>query len=157
MVNRGIATIAVALALCFLLLSHFDPQFFLIHFYESLIYVVIVLMLFYFEDRWAYMMGMVAPPIWLILTLAWNGVSAIGREVVGAFQPESPFFASNLLTTVAIVLSVVMVAGCANRWRREFTGLRKGWSTFLITFAIAAAYYALMVVWILRFPPPAAR
>ncbi len=87
MVHRGIATIAVALALCFLLLSHFDPQFFLIHFYESLIYVVIVLMLFYFEDRWAYMMGMVAPPIWLILTVVWNGVSAIGREIMAAFQP----------------------------------------------------------------------
>jgi hypothetical protein len=157
MVHRGIATIAVALALCFLLQSHFDPQFFLIHFYESLIYVVIVLMLFYFEDRWAYMMGMVAPPIWLVLTVVWNGVSAIGRQILGAFQPGDPFFASDLLTTAAIVLSVGMVAGCANRWRREFTGLRKGWSTFLVTFAIAAAYYAVMVVWILRFPPPASR
>jgi hypothetical protein len=157
MVHRGIATIAVALALCFLLLSHFDPQFFLIHFYESLIYVVIVLMLFYFEDRWAYMMGMVAPPIWLVLTLAWNGLPSIGHQIVAVFQPGSPFYVSNLLTTGAIVLSVVMVAACANRWRREFTGLRKGWSTFLISFAIAAAYYAVMVVWILRFPPPASR
>ena len=57
MVHRGVASLALALATCFLVLSHFDPQFFLVHFYESLIYLAIVLMLFYFEDRWAYMLG----------------------------------------------------------------------------------------------------
>ncbi len=51
--HRGIATLASALLICFLLLSHFEPEFFLLHLYQSLIYLVIVLLLFYFEDRWA--------------------------------------------------------------------------------------------------------
>lgn len=155
MIHRGIATIALALALCFLLLSHFDPQFFLIHFYESLIYLVILLMLFYFEDRWAYMMGIVAPAMWMVLTISWSGIAAIGRQVLGAFRPGSPFFPADLLTTAALVLSVVLIVSCANRWRREFAGLRKGWSTLLISLAIAGAYYAVVVIWILRWPPPA--
>jgi hypothetical protein len=153
MVHRGIATNTTMLALCFLLLSHFDSQFFLIHFYESLIYIAIVLMLFYFEDRWAYMMGMVAPAIWLVLTTSWNGASSIWRQALNAFHPGDPFFATDFLTTAAYVLSVVLIVSCANRWRREFGGLNKGWSTFLVSFAIAAAYYAVVVFWILRFPP----
>lgn len=153
--HRGIATIALALALCFLLLSHFDAQFFLIHFYESLIYLAIVLMLFYFEDRWAYMMGIVAPGIWLALTASWSGIPAISRQVSRAFHPGSAFFQTDLLTTAVLALSAILIVCCANRWRRECAGLRKGWSTLLVSLAIAAAYYAVVVVWILRWPPSA--
>ena len=155
MFHRGIATIAMALALCFLLLSHFDAQFFLIHFYESLIYLAIVLMLFYFEDRWAYMMGVVAPGIWLALTVTWSGIPAISRQISLAFHPGSTFFPTDLLTTASLALSIVLMVCCANRWRREFGGLRKEWSTLLISASIAAVYYAVVVVWILRWPPSA--
>jgi hypothetical protein len=155
MIHRGIATIGLALALCFLLLSHFDSQFFLIHFYESLIYLAIVLMLFYFEDRWAYMMGIVAPAIWLALTATWSGIPAIGRQISRAFHPGSAFFPTDLLTTAASALSVLLIVCSANRWRHEFAGLRKGWSTLFISLGIATAYYAVVVVWILRWPPSA--
>lgn len=155
MIHRGIATIGLALALCFLLLSHFDSQFFLIHFYESLIYLAIVLMLFYFEDRWAYMMGIVAPAIWLALTATWSGIPAIGRRVSSAFHPGSAFWGTDFLTTVALAFSVVLIVCCANRWRHEFAGLRKGWSTLMVSVAIASVYYAVVVVWILHWPPSA--
>jgi hypothetical protein len=155
MIHRGIATIGLALALCFLLLSHFDSQFFLIHFYESLIYLAIVLMLFYFEDRWAYMMGIVAPAIWLALTATWTGIPALERQVSSAFHPGSAFWGTDLLTTAALALSVMLIVCCANRWRHEFAGLRKGWSTLLVSLAIAGVYYAIVVVWILRWPPSA--
>ena len=153
MVHRGIASLALALGLCFLLLSHFDSQFFLIHFYESLIYLAIVLMLFYFEDRWAYMMGIVAPAAWLTLTAAWDGTRGLTEQVSPAFQPGNAFFATGLLTAVAFVLSLALIASCANRWRHEFAGLHKGWSTFLISFGVVGVYYAALVIWILRWPP----
>ena len=94
MIHRGIATIALALGLCFLLLSHFDAQFFLIHFYESLIYLAIVLMLSYFEDRWAYMMGIVAPAAWLVLTLTWSGVTGLAHNLSPVFNPTDAFFST---------------------------------------------------------------
>jgi hypothetical protein len=156
MVHRGVATVASALVVCFLLLSHFDAQFFLFHFYESLIYLVIVLMLFYFEDRWAYMMGMVAPAVWLILTVVWSGLPGVAQQILIAFQPGHAFLPSALLTFAALTLSVVLIVWCAFRWRREFAGLKKGWSTFLVSFGVIAVYYALMVVWLLRWPPSVA-
>ncbi len=155
MVHRGIASIAMALGICFLLLSHFDPQFFLVHFYESLVYLAIVLMLFYFEDRWAYMMGIVAPAAWLVLTVTWGGVRAVAHEAAPAFHPDDPFFSVGLLTVLGLVLSLALIASCIVRWRREFTGLNKGWSTFLISLGIVAVYYAVLVLWILRWPPAA--
>jgi hypothetical protein len=156
MVHRGMASLALSLGLCFLLLSHFDAQFFLIHFYESLIYLAIVLMLFYFEDRWAYMMGIVAPAAWLALTLTWSGLSGIAHDVSLAFQPTNAFFPTGLLTTISIVLSVALIGNCAYRWRREFSGLHKGWSTLLVSMVVVATYYAVLVLWILRWPPAAA-
>jgi hypothetical protein len=48
--HRGIATVASAVMICFLILSAMEPEFFLLHFYESLTYLAIVLMLFYFEE-----------------------------------------------------------------------------------------------------------
>lgn len=126
MVHRGIASLALALAVCFLFLNRFDEQFFLIHFYESLIYLAVVLMLFYFEDRWAYMMGIVAPAVWLGLTGLWGGLRGLPQQISPAFHPGSAFFPVGFLTTSVIVLSIALIACCANRWRREFRGLGRG-------------------------------
>jgi hypothetical protein len=156
MVHRGIASLAMALALCFLFLSRFDPQFFLIHFYESLIYLAIVLMLFYFEDRWAYMMGMVAPAAWLVLTGLWGGLRGLPLQVSPAFHPGSSFFPVGSLTALVILLSIALIVCCANRWKHEFTGLGKGRSTLLVSLGVVVLYYALLVLWILRWPPSAA-
>jgi len=51
---------------------------------------------------------------------------------------------------------LALIVSCAVRWRREFTGLQKGWSTFLISLAIVGVYYAVLVLWILRWPPTVA-
>jgi len=156
MAHRGIATLSSALAVCFLLLSHFDGQFFLVHFYESLIYIAIVLMLFYFEDRWAYMIGMLAPTVWLGLNLAWGGFGGILAQASTALHPRSPFFAMGLLSMIASLLSVVMIASCAFRWEREFRGNGRGWSTLVISAGVVGAYYALIVLWIMHWPRLAA-
>jgi hypothetical protein len=49
---REIAALAGLQVLCFLLLSHLEPSFFLLHFYQTIVYLAILIMLFYREDRW---------------------------------------------------------------------------------------------------------
>ena len=51
---RDIATLAGVQTLCFLVLTHLEPNFFLIHSYQSILYIAILVMLFYMEDHWAY-------------------------------------------------------------------------------------------------------
>ena len=153
MMNRGIATVSLALMFCFLLLAHFDSQFFLIHFYESLIYLAIVLMLFYFEDRWAYMLGIVAPTTWIVLTFVSGGLPGMFRQVELAVRLRHPDAMANLIGGVTLLLSLLMIGFCANRWRHEFKGLGKTRSTLLVCLGVAVAYYGFLVVWILRWPP----
>ena len=147
MVHRGLATISGAMMFCFLMLAGVDTPFFFLHFYQSMIYLAILLMLFYLEDRWAYMLGMLAPVAWMILVLV-NG------QLLGALRQPIDYFAQGLRPTgVGIVLlltalvSVIMFAGCLRHWRREFAGLGKGWSTFLISLLIVLVYYGILVVW----------
>ncbi len=150
MIHRGIATLALALMMCFLLLSHFDPQFFLIHFYESLIYLTIVLMFFYLEDRWAYMLDIVAPGGWLLLTFVPGGFGEFMGQLSRMLHGKAPDYPATFVGGAISVLSVLMITFCAHRWRREFTGLGKGLSTLLVSMGIVAAYYGLMVLWFWR-------
>ena len=64
---RDVATLAGAQIICFLILTHLEPGLFVIHFYEAILYIAILVMLFYMEDRWAYMIGMLASGAWLVL------------------------------------------------------------------------------------------
>jgi len=56
--------------LCFLLLSCLEPDFFLLHFHQTFVYLAILILLFCMEDRWAYRIGIVAPAAWLVMTFA---------------------------------------------------------------------------------------
>lgn len=150
MIRRGIASLALALMMCFLLLTHFDPQFFLIHLYESLIYLAIVLMLFYLEDRWAYMLGIVAPGGWLLLTFVSGGLGEFPRQMSQVLRGRAPDYPAGLLGGAISVFSVAMITFCAYGWRRELPGPRKGLSTLLVSTGIVAAYYGLMVLWFWR-------
>lgn len=151
--HRGIATLASALMICFLLLSHFEPEFFLLHFYQSLIYLTILLMLFYFEDRWAYMIGILAPAVWLLLTYATGVLGGALRQVSRLVQAQRPTSQVSLLAALMTLLSVLLIALCAYRWKREFAGLAKGRSTFLVSLGVVVVYYAVLVVWFWRMVP----
>jgi hypothetical protein len=150
MIHRGIATLAMALLVCFLMLSYFDPGFFFLHFYESLIYIVIVLMLFYLEDRWAYMLGILAPAGWLVLTLVTGGFGEFFRQLGDVLRGQEPNYGAAVLAGLASILSVVMLVCCAYRWKREFAGQGKTWSTLIVGLVIVVAYYAVLVAWFFR-------
>jgi len=148
MAHKGIATLASALVMCFFLLSRFDSQFFLLHFYEALIYLVIVLMLFYFHERWAYMLGMVAPAGWLVLLFTTGGLNEFWVRLTQGMHGESIKGAAPAAIGALIsILSVAMIFSSGYRWRREFSGLKQGASTFLVSLGIVSAYYAVLVLW----------
>ena len=153
MVHRGIATLAGLLMVSFLLLSHYEPQFFLLHFYQSLIYLVIILMLFYFEDRYAYMLGMIAPAIWLLLTYATGLLGGAWHQVSRLMHAQLPNNRVSMLAAITAILSILIIAVCAYRWRREFSGLGKGRTTFLVSLGVVIIYYAVLITWFWRSIP----
>jgi len=147
MTHRGIATLGMAILVCFLLLSHFDSQFFLFHFYESLIYLVIVLMLFYFEDRYAYMLGILAPAIWIVMTWSVAGIAGPARQLGLLLRAQRPNDPADLITGVLVLLSVLMIVFCVYRWRREYAGLGKARTTILTSLGVMVVYYGILIIW----------
>src|SRR5215471_2408365 len=91
---RDIATLAAAQIGCFVLLTHLEPNFFLIHLYESILYIAILVMLFYMEDRWAYMIGMLASVVWLGLAYE-TGI--LGSGVRQLFEFRTSGMTANLV------------------------------------------------------------
>lgn len=158
MVHRGIATLSGLIMFCFLALSAMEPTYFFIYMYQSLIYLVIILMLFYLEDHWAYMLGMLAPAAWIILVL----YSGILQSSLPSWThlPELVRFRSvgvaiGMMVGIITVLSVLMIAFCGRHWKREFAGLGKGASTFSAGLAIIIIYYGILVLWFKESLPPA--
>jgi hypothetical protein len=138
--RRGIVVLALAVMGCFLLLSHFDSQFSMIHVYESLIYAAIVVTLLYFKDRWAYMLGIVAPGVWMLLAVVTGAFGEPMREMAQLLHVEPPNYIALFLGGLISVLSVAMMSLCAYRWRHDFARLGKGLSTFAVSLGIVAAY-----------------
>lgn len=147
MVHRGIATLSGALMVSFLLLSHFEPQFFLLHFYQSLIFLVIILMLFYFEDHWAYMLGMLAPAAWLLLTFSTGLLGGGWRQISRILHAQTPNNIVSLMAGITAILAIAMIAICAYRWKREFSGLGMGLRTFAWSLGVVIVYYGVLVGW----------
>ncbi len=148
MVHRGIATLAGLLMLCYMFLSHLEPDFFLLHLYQSLIYLVIILMLFYFEDHYAYMLGMMAPTVWIVMSLSTGLMGMALRQVKWIFFPPYPGHKADavaLMAAVTAVLAVLMIGFCAYRWKREFAGMGRGLSTFFVSLGVIVVYYGVLV------------
>ena len=153
--HRGIATIASALMMCFLVLSAMEPEFFLLHFYESLIYLAIVLMLFYFKERWAYMIGILAPAVWLILAYGVGLLGGAMRQVSKLVRAQRPTSQVSVMVATVTILAVLLISFCAYRWKREYAGLSKGRTTFAVSLGITILYYVILVVWFWRSIPQA--
>ena len=152
---RDIATLAAAQILCFLVLTHLDPGFFLLHLYQTVIYMAILIMLFYMEDRWAYMIAILAPAVWLGLVYSTGLLTAGLRQFVRLATAQPPSNWGSLLAGVSAVLALLMIGFSARHWKREYAGLGKGLSTFLVSFGVVVVYYAILVVWFWNMIPRA--
>ena len=145
--HRDIATLSALQVICFLLLSHLEPDFFLLHFYQTIVYLAILIMLFFMEDRWAYMIGMVAPASWLLMTFASGLLGGAARQLLRLGQGHAIANPVSFLAAVSAVLSLLMVAACARRWWKEYVGLGQSLSTFAVSLGIVAVYYGILVAW----------
>jgi hypothetical protein len=153
---RDIAALAGVQVFCFLLLSHLEPDFFLIHFYQTTIYLALLILLFYTEDRWAYMIGMLAPAAWLVMAFATGMLGAAVRQIFHAGQGAGLTNLISLLAGVTAIVSLLMIAACGRHWSKEYAGLGKSLSTFTVSLGIVAVYYAILVVWFWHLIPVSA-
>jgi hypothetical protein len=141
---RDVAALAVAQIICFLILTHLEPGLFLVHFYEGIVYIAIIVMLFYMEDRWAYMIGILTSAAWLVLAYVLGIFGASFRELSGLEIPVSSTHLVALVALITALIAVLMIAVCGRHWMKEYSGLGKTRSTFFVSLGYVAVYYAVL-------------
>lgn len=144
---RDIATVAAAQVICFLFLTHLETQFFLLHLYQTLIYMAILIMLFYTEDRWAYMIGMLAPAVWLGMVYETGLLGGAARQVLQLVRGQGLTNQVSFVAAITALLAVLMIVLCARHWKKEYAGLGKSVSTFAVSVGVVALYYGILAVW----------
>ena len=146
MKHRGIATLAIAAIFAFLLLSQFDRQFFLLHIYESAIYVALFFLLIYEGEEWAYVLGIAAPAAWLLLISVTN-LSGVMRQAGLVLRFQRPDDSANLVGAMAMLISLLMLGTCLYRWKQQRWGFQHAWRTIAVVSGTVAVYYGVLVVW----------
>jgi hypothetical protein len=141
---RDVATLAGAQILCFLLLTHLEPNFFLIHLYQSILYIAILVMLFYMEDRWAYMIGMLASVVWLGLAYE-AGILGSAVRQISQLGSGTNAGAVGLVALTTALLAVLMMVFCGRHWMKEYSGLDKSPVTFFVSLGIVVVYYGTLL------------
>lgn len=142
---RDIATIAGAQVVCFLFLTHLEPAFFLVHLYQSILYIAILVMLFFMEDRWAYMIGMLASVVWLGMAYATGILGSSAQRLLDLKNTDANAALISGIAMITAMFAVLMVILCARHWQKEYSGLGKTRNTFLVSFGVVAVYYGILI------------
>ncbi|HYL64260.1 MAG TPA: hypothetical protein VE077_16730 [Candidatus Methylomirabilis sp.] len=142
---RDIAALAGAQIVCFVVLTHQEPGFFLLHLYQCILYIAILVMLFYMEDRWAYMIGMLASAFWLGMAAATGMLSSALRDLARAQGATTTSVSS--ITLLTALIAALMIALCGRHWKKEYSGLGKTGTTFAVSAGIVAVYYGILILW----------
>lgn len=152
---RDVATLAGAQLICFLLLTHLEPNFFLVHLYQSILYIAILVMLFYMEDRWAYMIGMLASFVWLGMAYATGILGSALRQIGELRGATATANGVSFIALLTALIAVLMIILTVRHWKREYAGLGKTRSTFLVSLGIVAVYYGILITFFWEMIPNA--
>jgi hypothetical protein len=145
--GRDIAALAGIQIVCFLVLTRFEPRFFIIHLYQMVPYAAILLLVGYSLLRWAYAIGALVSILWLGLAYE---AGLLGSAVERLRIPANSDTAANLVAVLALVTGVVavlMTVLCRVHWVKGDSQSRANRRVFLLSLAMVCAYYLVLAHW----------
>jgi hypothetical protein len=117
-----VAALALLQIFCFLILAYVEPRFVLIHFYQLIPYVALVLLIAYGQRRWAYMIGPLLSLGWLGLAY-WAGLLYWAVEELRTMEVHrSTATLVALLAVITALIAVITTLRCRLQWVREYAG-----------------------------------
>jgi len=154
MANRSVFTLAAIVMLLFFLASHVDNYFFLLHFLEAVIYAVILLLLFYGLEDWAYVLGFLTPLVWMVLTIL-SGTLLAGLRALGALVAMGPVDdVLGLVTGLIFLAALALLVVSARAYKREVWGRPGALRVFVGAAVAVMVYYAAVLFTLYRMVLP---
>lgn len=145
--GSDVAALAMVQMLCFLALAWLEPRFFIVHLYQLIPYLALLVLFGYGQTRWAYM---IAP----LVSIGWFGLAYLAGLLGSAVERVHVFrdnrLDANLVALLALVtaaVAVLMTVLSRMHWIREFSESELGLSTFSISLGIVVVYYAVLLQW----------
>jgi hypothetical protein len=149
MSDRGVFTAAIVTAVLILAGAFVLPQLFFFESAKALIFIAIAVLVFYGEDRYSYMLGIVFPPLWFIVDVV---VGALGQDFRVLLDFLSGHYGTPLNTplyAVARLIAIVLFILSLRAWRKQVPEKFLG-KTFWTCLVISLVYIVILTMWYLR-------
>lgn len=92
-----------------------------------------------------YMIGMLASFIWLVMAYVTGILGSAARQMS---ELRSATVTANAVAFIALLTALIaalMIIFTGRHWRKDYAGLGKGRTTFLVSLGIVTAYYAILI------------
>lgn len=156
MSHRTVFALATVQMVLFFLVSNYDHYFFMLHFLGSLIYILMLLLLFYDLDEWAYVMGFVAPLFWIVLALLGGTLQASLRGLWQLVRVPGTANMLDVLGGLVLLMGVALMVASGGAFRREVWGRPGALGIVIWSTVVVGVYYAVLIAALYRMASPGA-
>jgi hypothetical protein len=122
------------------------PQLFFFDLAKSTIYIAIGVLVFFGEDRYSYMLGMIAPLLWFLADILFGGLFRDFAVLVNYLEIKPVGILDTPLHGAARLTAILLVILSYRAWRKEVPERFFG-KTFGICLAISLAYAIVVGAW----------
>jgi hypothetical protein len=147
MSDRGVFVTAFTTVVLIVAGAFALPQFFPFELIKSLIFVAIAILVFFGEDRYSYMLGIVAPVVGWVVNIITGGFFDEFAILWSSVTMKSVPPLETPLHGLAILTQVLLLALSWRAWQKEVTGPFFG-KVFGVCVVIAVAHAIVMGIYI---------
>jgi hypothetical protein len=146
MSDRGVFVVAFLTVVLIVAGAFAIPQYFPFELLKSVIYVVIALMVFFGNNTYSYMLGIVAPILGMLLNILLGGFFSEFAVLWASVRMRPLPTLDTPLHGLAILCEILLVVLCVRAWRKEVTGPFFG-KVFGVCLAVSVVYVAVLAGW----------
>jgi len=149
MSDRGVFLTAFLTAVLIIAGAFVLPQFFYFELAKASIYIVISVLVYFGEDKFSYMLGIIAPPLWFIIDIL-GGIFFDDFRVLFDYLARKGVPALDTpLHAVARLMAILLFIASLRSWRKQVPERFLG-KTFWICLVISLIYAGTLALIFVR-------
>ena len=125
------------------------PELFYYHLLISTIFMVIAVMVFFGQDKFPYMLGIIAPILWIIFSLLSGGFFREFGVLAHFLTRRALSHADTPLHGFAILSGLALIGLSAHAWRKQVTEKFFG-KTFATALVVGLVWIGVVAAWQFR-------
>jgi hypothetical protein len=146
MSDRGVFVVAFLTVVLLVAGAFAIPQYFPYELLKSLIYLVIAVMVFFGDNKYSYMLGILAPILGILFNIVIGGFFAEFGILWDSVTMKPLPALETPLHGLAILTEILLVILCLRAWRKEVAGPFFG-KVFATCLAISLVYVGILAGW----------